>query len=57
METKMEEQKMNKTTAMSIVSQVCGAFKGTLGEHQMIQQAINYLNGLEEKEKVESQSN
>lgn len=42
---------MNKQEAINLVSQVCAAFKGSLQEHQLLQQAIVYLNTLEEKAK------
>ena len=43
---------MKKEEALSIVAQVCAAYKGTLQEHNALQQAMQCLNGLEEKAPV-----
>jgi hypothetical protein len=34
---------MNKTDALNVVAQACAAFKGTLADHQAIQQALEVL--------------
>ena len=34
---------MNKQEALNVVAQACAAFKGTLGDHQAIQQALEVL--------------
>ena len=40
---------MDKKEAISVVAQVCSVYKGTAQEHQVIAQAIQYLNSLEDK--------
>ena len=34
---------MTKTDALNVVAQACAAYRGTLGEHQAIQQALEVL--------------
>jgi hypothetical protein len=46
---------MDKNKAIEIISQVCAMFKGTLQEHQAIQEALQFINTLEVKEeKIEN---
>jgi hypothetical protein len=40
---------MNKEQAYKIILQVCEQFRGTLSEHQTIQQALAVLKPVEEK--------
>lgn len=39
---------MNKKEALNIISQVTSVYKGTLQDHTLIQEALKYLEGLEE---------
>ena len=40
---------MNKTEAISILTQVCNQYRGLLTEHQAIQEALKVVSELEEK--------
>jgi hypothetical protein len=44
---------MSKQEAIQIIKQVCSVYKGTLQEHQAIQQAISVL----EKEQCSTETN
>ena len=39
---------MTKDQAIKLLSQVCAAFKGTLEDHQMLQEALGAVSKLEE---------
>ena len=43
---------MEKKEAIGIISQVCSVFKGTIQEHNVIQEALKYLSVLAEAPKV-----
>ena len=43
---------MEKEEAINIIGQVCAAFKGTLQEHNALQQALQCLNKLKESAPV-----
>jgi len=39
---------MNKDQAINTLTQVCNAYRGTLDEHKVLQQALEVIKGLVE---------
>ncbi len=44
---------MKKVDAISLITQVCAIYKGTLQEHEALQQALEVIKGLVEPVKEE----
>lgn len=47
---------MNKEAALQILRQVCAIYKGTLEEHQKLQEALQVLEAKDEQNTVEEDS-
>ena len=48
---------MDKKQAIEIISQICSIYKGTLQEHQTIQEALQFINTLEEVKENKDEQN